>query len=563
MIRKPETEIITPLAVKRRSQHNDPPTRKVPSIRLWMVFGFACIAAGLVAGWLLWHLKHHAEVADLGTSPPKMIQPSTDTPAAPVAKGTEASKSPAPKLSEAPKTAATEPAPKLPEAPKPATPEPAPKLSEASKASPVEPAPKLPETDTPVAPTRQEAGKAEAEQQLGLFLEAKTALEQKGVSEWGGDLYSQMMQDSQAADALLLDHAYADAVAAYATAKSKADLLLGQAAETLQGLLAEGQAALNSDDSRTAVEKFTVALKIDSSDPTAKAGLERARNLPEVTRLIESGQQHEAGRQFAFALADYEAALKLDPQSGAAATGLERVRTRIKNDQFRQLMSKGLAALNSGNFAAARSRLLKARGFKPNSKAVADALAQVDQAEKLAQIESLRRKAVAAEENENWEGALEIYLAVLKLDPNVSFAVGGKSRAMKQIRIAKRIDFFLSRPDLLASDQHLQQALALIDEAGEITPQGDQLAGRIQRLRERVAAAQATIPVTIESDNRTEVAVYKVGKLGSFTARELNLRPGTYTAVGSRDGYQDVRRKIVIRPGQKPVRITIVCQNKI
>ena len=57
--------------------------------------------------------------------------------------------------------------------------------------------------------------------------------------------------------------------------------------------------------------------------------------------------------------------------------------------------------------------------------------------------------------------------------------------------------------------------------------------------------------------------VYKVGKLGRFSVRQLDLRPGTYIVVGARDGYKDIRQKVVIKPGQQPLRITIICTAKI
>jgi len=46
------------------------------------------------------------------------------------------------------------------------------------------------------------------------------------------------------------------------------------------------------------------------------------------------------------------------------------------------------------------------------------------------------------------------------------------------------------------------------------------------------------------SDNLTEVSVYRVGRLGRFTAQELLLRPGRYTVVGTREGYKDVRQEV-------------------
>ena len=75
--------------------------------------------------------------------------------------------------------------------------------------------------------------------------------------------------------------------------------------------------------------------------------------------------------------------------------------------------------------------------------------------------------------------------------------------------------------------------------------------------------AQTPVIITIESDNLTQVAVYKVGKLGRFSQRELKLRPGTYTVVGARDGYQDVRQKIIVKAGRQPLRVTVKCRVKI
>jgi hypothetical protein len=82
-------------------------------------------------------------------------------------------------------------------------------------------------------------------------------------------------------------------------------------------------------------------------------------------------------------------------------------------------------------------------------------------------------------------------------------------------------------------------------------------------LRALVEAAQTPVRLTIESDNVTEVAVYKVGKFGRFAIHEVFLRPGTYTVVGSREGYKDVRKTLRIESGQQPQRISVICKVKV
>ena len=206
---------------------------------------------------------------------------------------------------------------------------------------------------------------------------------------------------------------------------------------------------------------------------------------------------------------------------------------------------------------------MKAKAYRPESPEVGDALAQVDQAIRLARIEDLRKKAERAEELENWEKALTFHLAVLELDANIQFASQGRERALTRIQMEKRIEFYLHNPSVLESDQQLENAVSLVHELEDIDPKGPALKAGINDLSQLVKAAQTPVRVTLESDNLTEVAVYRVGKLGRFSVRELNLRPGTYTVVGMRDGYQDVSQKIVIKPNQSSVSITVKCKVKI
>jgi hypothetical protein len=115
----------------------------------------------------------------------------------------------------------------------------------------------------------------------------------------------------------------------------------------------------------------------------------------------------------------------------------------------------------------------------------------------------------------------------------------------------------------MESNPQLQNAILAIEEAQSLQPMGPLLRQRLDELKTLVDAARTPVKVMIESDNLTEVAVYKVGKLGRFTTRELSLRPGSYTVVGSRDGYKDVRQKIIVKPRRKALRVTVICRNKV
>jgi tetratricopeptide (TPR) repeat protein len=226
-------------------------------------------------------------------------------------------------------------------------------------------------------------------------------------------------------------------------------------------------------------------------------------------------------------------------------------------------MSDGLTAYHKGEYQSARTILLKAKSFRPDSKEVQSAIVEVNEAIRLDTIEKLRRKAEAGEEAEDWEEALHSYVTVLKIDPNISFAVQGKERSINQIRVAGEITYFLQKPGILESDKQLQNAILLMEEAGALQPRGERLSRQLSDFKALVDAARTPVKVRIDSDNFTEVAVYRVGRLGHFVTRELLLRPGTYTVVGSRDGYRDIHQKIVVKPGQTEFSVTVICRDRV
>jgi len=413
------------------------------------------------------------------------------------------------------------------------------------------------------SPVVSDQGRDRAEEQLAAFTLLQNRLDAKAAAQWGGDDFAEMMDLGHQADQQMVARDFTTASRSYGAATALAQRLLDRADQVLETLLKEGEAALAAGDAALARARFTVALGMAPGDTTAQKGLQRAADLKAVDALLAKGKGHEAAGQPALAYADYQQALELDPLSREGKAGLERAARRLKTDQFNQLMAAGLRALDQTDFQTARTHLEKAHALDPRSPSVADALARLDQAQRVAHINRLRQPARSAENKEDWPAALAYYQKILKLDPHIQFALEGQARAREQIRIAGRLSYFLNQPQVLASDTHLQQALALLDEVRDLSAYGPGLAGQVQRVKELVRAYQTPIEVTLTSDSLTDVAVYRVGKLGSFSAHSMALRPGTYTIVGSRNGYRDVRREITLAPGQTPLTLAIICRDEI
>jgi tetratricopeptide (TPR) repeat protein len=233
------------------------------------------------------------------------------------------------------------------------------------------------------------------------------------------------------------------------------------------------------------------------------------------------------------------------------------------NQEFRKSMSDGLAALERRDFATARDHLRRAVELDPASPESADALLAAEEGLRLQEIASHQATASQHEAAERWRDALGDYEAVLALDPTIKFAQEGAERSRARADLSDRLDFHLQNPERLSTDEVLRDAETQLEEASQIRPAGERLSRQIEGLRQIVAVASTPIRVALVSDNLTEVTVYKVGRLGAFERRVLELRPGTYTVVGRREGYRDVRRELRVAPGQEIEPLTIRCEEKI
>ena len=96
--------------------------------------------------------------------------------------------------------------------------------------------------------------------------------------------------------------------------------------------------------------------------------------------------------------------------------------------------------------------------------------------------------------------------------------------------------------------RHARETLALAEPFLSAEPR---LAQQVEALRTRLAAAETPRTVRLESDGKTTVQVLKVRHLGALTEQALPLRPGNYIALGSRDGYRDVRVSFTV-PWKQP-----------
>ncbi len=418
---------------------------------------------------------------------------------------------------------------------------------------PAVPAEPEPETtpvirDEPPARDARVESRQVTEAVLGRLLSMMQTLEARAVQRWGGLTYAQGRAAYEAGDEAFLDRDYETAAAEYEKAIGLLEPLLDQVNTVFADTLARGLAALDDGDATAALEALDLAVAVSPGDRQAQEGLERARNLEQVLSLVASGERYEGNLEFDLALEAFGRANEIDPLWAPASDGIARVRAAAMQMDFDSRMSEGLAALAVEDFATARAAFRRAEALRPGSSEARDGLLQVDQGVRLQRIRLLEQEAAAVSADERWEDAVSTYEAILELDPNLAFAQQGLQDANRMVNVHREFDRYIAEPDSLSSPATMQRATNLVVSVTRLPEVGPRLEAQRDELSRLLKRAATPLTVELVSDNVTEVSIHRVGRLGSFSLRRVELRPGTYVAVGSRPGYRDVRVEFRVAP---------------
>jgi serine/threonine protein kinase/tetratricopeptide (TPR) repeat protein len=388
-------------------------------------------------------------------------------------------------------------------------------------------------------------------------------LEARGAGAWGGrDFASAKTRAAEAVGA----HDAGNLQIAQERLLAAARLLDNvetKAPQALAAQIAAGEKALGSGQSEVAGQAFQLARRIDPTSRRASDGERHARNLNGVLPLLADAENAELAREYARAAQDYSQALSLDPGNEKAMAGQQRANTAFGNDNYAKAVGSGFAALGAGRLDEAHQQFVRARALKPNGAEAAEGLRRVGAALTARGFADVRRRAAGLEAQERWDEAEQSYDAVLTSDPSLAFAQDGKARAGSRAELSGRLQELIDRPARLAAPEVRDEARALLETAQAQTPSGPVLRSQIARLQILLPGFDKPVRLSLLSDNSTQVAISSVGAFGTFSKRDIQLRPGKYVVVGTRNGFRDVRREITVAPGQETQTIRVSCSEPI
>ncbi len=418
-------------------------------------------------------------------------------------------------------------------------------------------------TDSPYAQAQRAQARRAAQDVLAQLIDKQQLLESKHVQLWGMADYQAALELAHQGDAAYRQQNFAVALQQYTDAVGQLQALEQSFEPYVEATLATGNAALNTGDGDAALGAFTKILAIDPAHQHALSGKRRAELLPEVHALTLQGQQQQSAGDLAAARDSFAQALAIDPLHAPAQNGRQETAARLNERDFSNAMGQGYSELQRGSYRAALTAFERAAALRPNAPETISGIAQARNHLAQDQLGRELTRAAQLEQVEQWADAEHIYTQILSRDDSLIDARIGQIRTSARAALDTRLQKTLADPLRLAGDADYQRAQRLLADARNVAAPGTRLQGQISALATVLKTAAIPVVVSLQSDNQTEVALFKVGDLGKFREKTLRLKPGRYVAEGIRPGYRDVRVEFAVTHQGVPAPIAIQCQEPI
>ena len=402
---------------------------------------------------------------------------------------------------------------------------------------------------------------------LEKIVDIRDLLKSKSIEKWNAEKFNIALENISIGDDLYREGEYLRSIKQYREALDQLNNLKEDAAKIIESTIISANNNIEKLDSELTVEQtinsINLAFAIDKNNESIKLLKERSLKLPDLFNKVMQSDQFISEQKYEDAFSVLSEAIMLDPYRKKTKTSMENLNKQIKEKTFIEFMSEGFEAMDQNNFSSARKVFNEALKTYPERPDVYDALNQLESRESSFQIKERIKNAEANENLENWSEAKKEYEALLESDNSL---VSLKARLINvriRAELDEQLENLINNPLTLRSDELHQKAKKLLKTAQGISQRGAKLEKQIERVSKIIVQARNPIPVNFFSDNKTKVTIFKIGSLGLFEKRTIELVPGKYVALGQRIGFRDVRLDFAIEPNEVDKNISIMCVESI
>ncbi len=415
---------------------------------------------------------------------------------------------------------------------------------------------------TPFRDTQLERAREKAQETLDEFSALQDLFERNQLgNEDHLNRYNEIIDRANNGDILFSQREFEQALSEFETSVSEMQQLMLDLDADFDERMAEGFEALDHRETESANAAFSAAADIKPLDQNAQVGLLRVARLPKINELLRESERARLRNDWDSALDYLQQAEDLDSLTPGIAERRTRIMSARQDDELNDLISIGLVALNEQDFDEADRLFQEVLNHQPDNLAATTGLQQSRSSRVALKISRLQDKARSEEDRLDLVSALATYDEALAIDSTLEFAIEGRQRVYEIVSLTQQTGQILSDPGALSDDEKFESAKLALAQAEKYRGHSNEYNQTLEELSSLIDYASEFLPVVLVSDNLTEVTLTTQGRLGKFERHEVQLRPGRYELVGSRDGRIDVRETITVERNMAP--ISIVCEEQI
>lgn len=416
---------------------------------------------------------------------------------------------------------------------------------------------------SPFEEAQRSLQRKEAQDVLAELLLNQAELDELDVESWGQQEYDESLEQASIGDEYYRTQDFIQARVSYEAGRDGLRALIDSIPAVLDQTLIEAERALLAANSALALANFRLALLLDPENETAQIGEQRSLSLDDVGALLAAADDLLEDGELEQALANYNEVLSLDSYNEVAADKANEVSRLITENEFAQIMSIGYGLLQQGEPQQAIAEFQRASRIGIKQDEAQAAIIQSENEIANTEINRLRELIATAEQNEQWQEAVDQYDKVLAIDGNLLFAIEGRDYANKRAGLDRLLAEGVANPERFSEEAVFNDTLGWYGVGREIPNPGPRLLGQLNELQGYLENSQVPIDITLTSDGLTDVTLLRIDNLGMFEQTTLSLKPGRYVAVGKRSGYREVREEFTVGFGQTPDSIVVQCDERV
>lgn len=404
-----------------------------------------------------------------------------------------------------------------------------------------------------------------AQDNLNDLLRIDAELKSMEVETWAKAAYTEGKKVAEKADLAYENMDFKEAAALYNKALIAFKNIQASSTNTAKKADARAEEYIHQRKPESAEHHASIAVAIDQKNAEYERRLLTARHLKAALPYLIEAETLEINDNIKDAILAAQKALDIDPSIELSQSTFKRLEEKQRKQQIASIISRALRQANDNRFTAALKTLNEAKKIAPRDVQLDQIFNQISSSQKDFSISKNSEIARRAEIDEDWESASLHYQTILKSYPElVEYQKKLQTSTRRKVLYSELRSIIENPDDITKSEQRLENTRLLLatarDQSSASTPKLNQ---KIDELSTILVLANTPKPVYITSDNKTDIVIYRVGKLGAINNQTLALNPGSYTFLGTRQGYRDVRLDITIGINDSQKEVTLICHEKV